>query len=349
MKKASKLLLSGGWFKKDGIFICKTRNVTFPERIEDIKSTTNPIFILISFRETYNTLNVPVKKDTNPSIVSVEIEDIKPYDLPEPKVNLKFLGIKDNREIYVSKIKGIKKEIEKGTVYQINLTTRIDFTYEGDPEEIFSRLFKRQPVPFGFFLDLDEFFVVSGSMELFIEKKGKVIKSSPIKGTSKSKEFLKNSNKDRAENLMITDMVRNDLGTIAVPGSVRVTELFKIKRYRTLYQMFSTVEALTDKEFSEIIRHTFPPASVTGAPKRKAVEIIDRFEDHPRGYYCGCGGILYPDGNFILSVLIRTGVGRKNSFSYYAGCGIVWDSDPEEEFKELLLKTKALYDLPLNP
>ncbi len=349
MKKPSKLLLSGGWFNKKGIFICSTGKVTFPVDIESIKAGKKPLFLIISYQETYNTLRVPVKKEIYPSIITVEIEDIKPYELSDSNTTIKFISIKDSKEDYIKKVEEIKKEIEKGTIYQINLTTRIDFSFQGEREGIFSLLFKRQPVPFGFFLDLEEFFVASGSMELFIKKTGKHIKSSPIKGTASSRFFLQKSLKDKAENLMITDMVRNDLGRIAIPGSVRVTELFKIKKYRTLYQMFSTVEAETEKGFTEIIKNTFPPASVTGAPKKKAVELIDKLEDHPRGYYCGCGGILYPDGNFILSVLIRTGVGEGKVFHYYAGCGIVWDSDPESEFKELLLKTKALYDFSFNP
>ncbi len=349
MKKPSKLLLSGGWFNKKGIFVCTTGKTSFPLGIEDIKADKKPIFLIISYQETCNTLHVPVKKEIYPSIITVEIEDIKPYKLSDSNTIIEFASIMDSKEDYIKKVDEVKKEIEKGTIYQINLTTRIDFIFRGEREGIFSLLFKRQPVPFGFFLDLGEFFVVSGSMELFIEKMGKHIRSSPIKGTANSKHFLQKSLKDKAENLMITDMVRNDLGRIAIPGSVRVTELFKIKKYRTLYQMFSTVEAYTEKEFKEIIKNTFPPASVTGAPKKKAVELIDKFEDHPRGYYCGCGGILYPDGNFTLSVLIRTGVGEEKVFHYYAGCGIVWDSDPESEFKELLLKTKALYDFSFNP
>ncbi len=349
MKKPSKLLLSGGWFNKKGIFICSTGKVTFPVDIEGIKADKKPVFLIISYQETCNTLHVPIKKEIYPSIITVEIEDIKPYELSDSNTTIEFISIKDRKEDYIRKVKEIKKEIEKGTIYQVNLTTRIDFSFRGEREGIFSLLFKRQPVPFGFFLDLGDFFVVSGSMELFIEKVGKHIKSSPIKGTASNRYFLQKSLKDKAENLMITDMVRNDLGRIAIPGSVRVTELFKIKKYRTLYQMFSTVEAETEEGFTEIIKNTFPPASVTGAPKKKAVELIDKFEDHPRGYYCGCGGILYPDGNFTLSVLIRTGIGKEKVFHYYAGCGIVWDSDPESEFKELLLKTKALYDFPFNP
>jgi para-aminobenzoate synthetase component 1 len=167
--------------------------------------------------------------------------------------------------------------------------------------------------------------------------------SKPIKGTSKSLKFLQESEKDKAENLMITDMMRNDIGKIAQIGSIKVSELFKITKYKTLYQMHSTVEGNTESSLIEIIKATFPPASVTGAPKRKAVEIIDTLEPYFRSYYCGCAGLVKSETDFTLSVLIRTAIGMRDKLSYYAGCGIVWDSKPKKELNELYLKVKAFY------
>ena len=182
-------------------------------------------------------------------------------------------------------------------------------------------------------------------MELFLEKRGKLLRSKPIKGTGSSPEEILGSPKERAENLMITDMVRNDIGRVAKFGSVRVEELFKVERFRTLYQMHSTVVGETEKSFKEILLNTFPPASVTGAPKKRAVEIIDELEPHARSYYCGSAGLIFPNGDFKLSVLIRTAIGSEDKLSYYAGCGIVWDSDPEKELREMYLKVKAFCEL----
>ena len=191
-------------------------------------------------------------------------------------------------------------------------------------------------MPYAFFLDLEDFYLISGSMELFLEKRGNKLVSKPIKGTAKRKKDLEKSQKDKAENLMITDMVRKDLSRVAMPGSVRVEELFKIERFKTLFQMHSSVVAQTRESLQNILKETFPPASVVGAPKRKAVEIIDLLEPHNREYYCGCAGLVSEE-DFTLSVLIRTAMGHGNRLSYYAGAGIVWDSVPEKEWQEVLL------------
>lgn len=195
-------------------------------------------------------------------------------------------------------------------------------------------------MPYTFFLELENFYLMSGSMELFLEKRGELIESKPIKGTARRKEELLVSEKDRAENLMITDMVRNDLSRIAPPGSVEVPELFRVEGFRTLFQMHSTVRVRTRRSLREIIHETFPPASVVGAPKRKAVEVIDRLESHSRDYYCGAGGLPMGE-DFTLSVLIGAAIGSGERLSYYAGAGVVWDSEPEKEWEEVRLKIKA--------
>jgi len=179
-------------------------------------------------------------------------------------------------------------------------------------------------------------------MELFLQKEGNRIVSKPIKGTAKEEKRLKESAKDRAENLMILDMMRNDLSKIAEVGTVGVEELFKIERYSTIYQMHSTVSAQTSQSFENILLSTFPPASVTGAPKKKAVELIDLLEPHPRDYYCGCAGFRFGE-NFTLSVLIRTAFGFEDRLSYFAGSGIVYDSDEIKEWEETLSKVEAFF------
>jgi len=188
-------------------------------------------------------------------------------------------------------------------------------------------------------------------MELFLEKKGREIITKPIKGTIKRglneledevlKNQLTNSEKERAENLMITDLMRNDLSKIA--NNVKVKELFKVDKYSTLFQMSSTVKgALKEKlSFEKIILNTFPPGSVTGAPKKRAMEIIDELEDKKRSVYCGATFLIKPNLDFVMSVAIRQMIFTKDGCSIYVGSGIVWDSDPVKEYEETLIKAKA--------
>ena len=339
------LLLSGGWIGREGIFRAEVGELILPERLEDIPADTTS-FVLLSYSLAGKTLGVDLKRDALPPIVVLPIRDIKQVSLPVNAIaqpDLKPVGMTLGEEEFKEAIAKVKGFIERGDVYQINLTSRIDFCFEGDPEELFYSFYLKQPVPYAFYLDLGDFLVISGSMELFLQKRGSKLVSRPIKGTGSPGDNPSFSSKERAENLMITDMMRNDIGRVALPGSVRVRELFAVRTYETLSQMHSEVEGETRKGFEEIIRATFPPASVTGAPKRRAVEIIDLLEPHARGYYCGSGGILHPNGDFTLSVLIRTAFGGVSRLSYFAGCGIVWDSDPEKEWEELKLKAKAFY------
>jgi Anthranilate/para-aminobenzoate synthases component I len=188
-------------------------------------------------------------------------------------------------------------------------------------------------------------------MELFLEKKGREIITKPIKGTIKRglneledealKNQLINSEKERAENLMITDLMRNDLSKIA--NNVKVEELFKVDKYSTLFQMSSTVKGILKEKlsFEEVILNTFPPGSVTGAPKKRAMEIIDELEDKKRSVYCGTTFLIKPNLDFVMSVAIRQMIFAKDRCSIYVGSGIVWDSDPVKEYEETLIKAKA--------
>jgi anthranilate/para-aminobenzoate synthase component I len=191
-------------------------------------------------------------------------------------------------------------------------------------------------------------------MELFLRKSGRRITSRPIKGTrrrgrdGKEDERLRRelleSEKERAENLMIVDLMRNDLGRVCEFGSVRVKNLFEIEPYSTLYQMVSEVDGkLRDGvTVGEIIRNTFPPGSVTGAPKRRAMEIIDELEPHLRGPYCGAIGLFMPNGDFTLSVAIRVLAALGDMGTFWVGGGIMWDSVPELEHEETLVKAQAM-------
>lgn len=269
--------------------------------------------------------------------------------------------VKDNTEIdysvskkkYLSNIDQIKRYIEQGDVYQVNLSHLLRSGIDLDPKDIFINYFASQPVPFGIYINFDTFHFLGGSMELFIEKKAETIITKPIKGTSKRdnnpqidgkrKSDLNTSIKERAENLMIVDLMRNDFSRICKNGTVRVNKLFDVKSYKTLHQMESEVqgELIENIKLKDIIYNVFPPGSVTGAPKKRSIEIIDELESHSRGPYCGCAGVFSPDGDFTLCVSIRTAVIADKSANYWAGSGIVYDSDPQKEYNETLLKAKA--------
>ncbi len=337
------LVLCGNWLGEDGFYEADVEYCKFYNSLDEIQNIEPPSFAVFSYDLSGETLNLNIKKSKLPAVIVLKIRAFKKISQIKNSYNLELVNSSMKDSEFIEGVLKINTLIEQGTVYQINLTNRFDFEFFGDSLSLFFNFYKSQPVPYAFYLRLDDFFIVSGSMELFLEKVGSKIISKPIKGTATTKKFLEQSLKDKAENLMITDMMRNDIGRIAKIGSVTVPELFKITKYQTLYQMHSTVQGQTEKGLIEILRATFPPASVTGAPKRKAVQMIDTLEPHPRGYYCGCAGLIKNETDFTLSVLIRTAVGYGSSLSYYAGCGIVWDSVPERELAELYLKIKAFY------
>lgn len=259
-----------------------------------------------------------------------------------------------SRDQYIRIIQRAREYIANGDIYQVNLSQRF---YSNPLDNILNyslELFKNQPVPYFAYMDFLSFQLVSGSMELFLKKSGSDITSRPIKGTIKRsddtatdktlRDSLLNSPKERSENIMIVDLMRNDMGRICKIGSVKATSLLDIKAFRTLYQMESEVKGVLKDNITirDIIESTFPPGSVTGAPKSRCLEIIDELEPHRRGPYCGAIGIFYPDGNFILSVAIRIVVNKPERSIFWVGGGIVWDSDPQEEYEETLLKAKAI-------
>ena len=248
---------------------------------------------------------------------------------------------------FIKIVQKAKEYISEGDIYQVNLAHRIEIEGFFNTDQIFRNLIEYQPASYLMHIQEKDFSLISGSMELFLEKTGNKIYTKPIKGTrpvggNYYKELL-NSEKERAENLMITDLMRNDLGRIAVAGSVHVKKLFDIEEYNSLLQMVSTISAEIDEStlFSHIIKNTFPPGSVTGAPKKRAIEIIDELEEHRRGVYCGITFLIKPDLDFVSSVAIRQSIFKKNKAYIYIGSGIVADSDPESEYQETILKSKA--------
>lgn len=255
---------------------------------------------------------------------------------------------------YDAAIARIKLLIAAGDTYQVNYTVRLNSRLSGTPLALFARLAAAQESPYAAFLDCDDYAICSASPELFFQLDGTRIISRPMKGTAarglwfdqdrQMREWLAGSAKDRAENLMILDMVRNDIGRIADLGSVSVSGLFDIEQYPTVFQMTSTVEGRTTATLPEIFTGLFPCASITGAPKVRTMQIIRELEPRPRGVYCGAIGYVGPGPTARFNVAIRTAVVDKSdgSVEYGVGGGIVWDSQPHGEYQECLAKAALL-------
>ncbi|MCH9808103.1 MAG: aminodeoxychorismate synthase component I [Alphaproteobacteria bacterium] len=250
--------------------------------------------------------------------------------------------------------------IRSGDIYQINLTFKSRFKLSGSPLTFYRDLRAKQPVAYGAIVDTGEATVLSASPELFIEQEGRQIHTRPMKGTAarlgaveadeKQRCELASDHKQRAENLMIVDLMRNDLGRIAEIGSVRVDDLFTIETFKTLHQMTSGVTATLREGVGlrELLAGIFPPGSITGAPKIRAMELIAELETEARGVYCGAIGHISPEGRSHFNVAIRTPViMRGGEGEMGIGSGVVYDSKGGSEYEECLLKMKFLTDPPM--
>jgi para-aminobenzoate synthetase / 4-amino-4-deoxychorismate lyase len=259
-----------------------------------------------------------------------------------------------SQETYQQAISQIKDQIALGNTYQVNYTLRLRSAFRDDPWQFFLVLQRAQRADYAAYLDIGRFVICSASPELFFHLEGENIETRPMKGTARrgltyeqdqrQGEWLLNSEKNRAENVMIVDMVRNDLGRIARTGSVRADNLFQIERYPTLWQMTSTVTAHTEASLPEILTALFPCASITGAPKSSTMKIIHALEPEARQIYTGCIGFLAPKRRAQFNVAIRTvWVDRQTGQAEYGvGGGIVWDSTTESEYEEWQTKASLL-------
>ena len=261
---------------------------------------------------------------------------------------------------HAEKVEEIRRAIETGDVYQANLTGKFSFPVSGDPFALYLRLRAVQPVRYGAYLRTGNGSIISCSPELFFRvRKGK-IETRPMKGTAprglnlsqdrRAAARLRSDPKNRAENVMIVDLLRNDLGRVCRPGSIRVPRLFAVERYRTVLQMVSSVTGTLRPGTSvpSLFRALFPCGSVTGAPKIASMRLLRKVETAPRGVYTGAIGILLPGGDMTFSVAIRTVTISDNRAEAGSGGGIVWDSRPDEEFREAMLKRRYLVDPPLE-
>ena len=258
------------------------------------------------------------------------------------------------QDAYEDAIERIKHYIEAGDTYQVNFTLRLRSPFTGDPWPFFVELARAQDALYSAFVNTQEWIICSASPELFFLVDDKELISRPMKGTAprglvqhddlKQADWLHHSEKDRAENIMIVDMVRNDIGRIAETGSVQWNNLYEVEKYPTLWQMTSTVKAQTEAGLREILQALFPPASITGAPKPRTMEIIAELEQAPRRIYTGTVGFWTPNRRAQFNVAIRTVLIDKanKEAEYGVGGGIVWDSIDQMEFEECQTKARIL-------
>ena len=259
-----------------------------------------------------------------------------------------------NRTEYHSIIEEIKKQLQEGNTYQVNYTFPLKRKFDKDSWTFFTNLIHNQQSDYGAYLEFDQYVIASASPEQFFVLNGNRISSLPMKGTAprgryyiediKIRNNLFHSSKDRAENIMIVDMIRNDIGRIAEYGSVKVSDMYRIEKYPTVWQMVSKVKAKTEASISEIFKALFPCASITGAPKVNTMKIINKLEKTPRRIYTGSIGFIAPNRKAQFNVAIRTVLIDKNKkqAEYGVGGGIVWDSINEKEYDECFIKAQAL-------
>jgi len=258
---------------------------------------------------------------------------------------------------YATAFAAVQDYLQAGDCYQINLAQRFSARADGDAFGAYLALRGLSPAPYAAFLNFPYAQILCASPECFVSVQNGRVKTKPIKGTRPRggdaqqdrllAEELRNHPKDRAENLMIVDLLRNDLGKSCIPGSVHVPELFKVESFANVHHLVSTVEGrlAPGRDALDVLRDCFPGGSVTGAPKLRAMQIIEQLEPHRRGAYCGAIGYIGFDGNMDSNIAIRTMVYNENVIYCWAGGGIVADSDLKAEYQETLDKASAMLEL----
>lgn len=278
---------------------------------------------------------------------------------PESKKKIGFTA-RTSRDNYLSAVEQLKSHIQQGDIYEVNYCQEYfaENVEVDDPIVLYHTVNRITRAPYAVYFSFDEHHVMSGSPERFIQRKGEHLISQPIKGTIRRgkdaqedellKETLHKDPKERSENVMIVDLVRNDLSKLASKNSVQVDELFGIYSFDTVHQMISTVscDIKPNQSLSEIIKATFPMGSMTGAPKISAMKLIDTYEDFSRSIFSGSIGYMKPNGDFDLNVIIRTLIynSELNYISCPVGGAITIKSDPEKEYNECILKVGKILE-----
>jgi len=264
------------------------------------------------------------------------------------------------KQQYITAINHIRQHIKQGDIYELNFCQ--EFYAEDidiDASSVFQKLIRKSPTPFSAFQRFNNVYLMSASPERFLQKKGKQIIAQPIKGTARrrkkssedlqAKLKLQNDQKERAENIMIVDLVRNDLAHTAKKNSVQVEELCKIYSFEQVHQMISSIRSELDEgyDFVDVLQTCFPMGSMTGAPKIRAMQLIEQYEQSKRGIYSGAVGYITPDGDFDFNVVIRSLVYNRNLkyLSFIAGGAITYLSEAEKEYAESLLKAEAIREI----
>ena len=280
-----------------------------------------------------------------------------PIDKPANNAFKAISSIQSNMDEadYLEKFSKVKDYISAGDCYQVNLAQRFSVAVQGDAWQGYQGLRHINPSPFSAYINVPEVSILSVSPERFISLVDNVVETKPIKGTrprakdtdkDKSlKNELENSLKDRAENVMIVDLLRNDLSKCCEINSVKVTKLFDIESFPTVHHLVSTIQGKLSKQYSpvQLLRACFPGGSITGAPKVRSMEIIEELEPHRRGIYCGSVGYIGFNGNMDTNIAIRTLIVKDDHAYFYAGGGLVWDSVGKEEYQETFDKAAAMF------
>lgn len=258
---------------------------------------------------------------------------------------------------YANAFSKIKSYIKEGDCYQVNLAQRFNVNVEGDPWQAYCALRKLNPSPFSAYLNYTDFQILSNSPERFLSVKEGVVQTKPIKGTRPRSDDVKrdqallneliNSKKDQSENVMIVDLLRNDISKNCALGSVKVPKLFDIESYPNVHHMVSTVTGKLQEHRTaiDLLKGSFPGGSITGAPKLRSMEIIEELEPHRRGIYCGAIGYIGNNGNMDTNISIRTILHKKQKMYFYAGGGIVYDSQVKSEYQETFDKAAAMMNV----
>ena len=277
-------------------------------------------------------------------------------DIPSGDYSMNSVKPDISENEYIKSVKKIKRYIEEGHTYQVNRTFKLDFSYKGIPSNLYLYLRKKQSVSYSAFVKFGKKYILSFSPELFLRQEKGIVRVKPMKGTIARGRFLeediKNAaalhscQKNRSENIMIVDLLRNDLGKISQTGSVKTKKFFEIEKYESLFQMTSTAEGKIRADISlyDMFKSMFPSGSVTGAPKIRTMKIIDEIERSPRRIYTGSIGFITPKNDLVFNVAIRTLLLDSDSSKgeMGIGSGIVYDSEAKKEYEECLLKAKFL-------
>lgn len=349
------------FLKKNGSWVPGFLSYDLKNEIEDLRSD-NPDhagFPLLHFFAPEHLILIKGKEVTvRSSSPETTLRDIDNQPVVNQRVNFRAeISSRYTREEYIRTVERLKEHIRRGDIYEVNFCQEFFAeNAEFDPVAGFKELNRISPTPFAGFFRSGDHFIVSATPERFLSKRGNKLISQPIKGTARRssdpledvqiRTELRNNTKEQAENVMIVDLVRNDLTRCAVHGTVRVEELFGIYSFSQVHQMISTIVCDADPALSntELLKCAFPMGSMTGAPKIRAMHLIEQYERSRRGVFSGAAGYFAPNGDFDFNVIIRTLLYNSSAkyLSFQVGSAITFDSDPEKEYEECLLKAEAI-------